>query len=207
MISLFATSINVPGAVAILPLALTTPSVNLPQVPNAPRFSSVTCLPAVAEFPAVKCPCCFYHSFQGPKSLDFQDPPITMALWMDFFPHQNHYVLPNIYNRYINSCIITNGVAVSAPAKKTDTLTLFCFISTLMYSVGRRERTWLSFLYLPVLKSSYLGGVWGGRGIAPRKASSHFNVSMAWPICNYNSQRYQFKKTNSLGCANCVSNI
>jgi hypothetical protein len=58
-ISLFATSIDVPGAVAILPLALTTPAANLLQVSMTPGFFSFACLPAVAEFPAVKCLCCF----------------------------------------------------------------------------------------------------------------------------------------------------
>jgi hypothetical protein len=59
VISLFVTSINVPSAEAILPLLLTTPAANLPQVSTTPGFSSVAGLPAVAEFPSVKCPCCF----------------------------------------------------------------------------------------------------------------------------------------------------
>jgi hypothetical protein len=48
---------------------------------------------------------------------------------------QNHYVPPNINNWHINSCTITNEVAVSAQAKRADTLTLFYLISVVFYLI------------------------------------------------------------------------
>jgi hypothetical protein len=47
----------------------------------------------------------------GPKSLDFQGPPLPMALIMVMdvatCPHQNNYVQRHIINSYINSYFCT----------------------------------------------------------------------------------------------------